>query len=80
MWHWSMAPFMAGNGMFWGGIWWLVGMAATVLFIFLLVRIASPRRCLPTAGDGALDALKLRYARGEIQRDEYERIKKDLER
>jgi putative membrane protein len=82
MWHWGMGPYMMGTGAYWGwGLaWWLGGLALTVLFIVLVVRVAQSHPGHSHAGDSALEALKLRYARGEIQRDEYERIRKDLER
>ena len=58
-------------GLFWvlviGGIAWLV--------VWLVNRPARPNAGIE---ESALDILKRRYARGEISREEYERIKEDL--
>lgn len=77
------------HGMGWGGglmmfIFWVLAILA-VFFLFRLVmgRGDSPRgrssggTAFP--GETALDILKKRYAAGEITREEYERIRKDLE-
>ncbi len=56
--------------------------AAVVWVIVALVRSASGRDTDKTAGtrhDPALDALRERYARGEIDRDTFERMRRDLE-
>ena len=56
---------------FWGlGIWGIVA----------LVRgLSAPRGSDSSKADSALDVLKRRYARGEINKEEYEEKKKDLE-
>ncbi len=72
-----------GNWMsgYWGGYWWLMvlGMILVVVgiafFIVFLVRRSSGGRGL--YGD-PLDELKASYARGEIDREEYLRMKDDL--
>jgi putative membrane protein len=60
--------------------------ALVVLFLFVLgaayavKRVWGQRSSTMTAGDeSALDMLKKRYARGEISRDEFERVKKEIE-
>jgi putative membrane protein len=55
--------------LFWAGIIWLIVWA---------VRRANDRGGSGTAGQSALDIAKTRYARGEITRDQFEQIKKDL--
>ncbi len=61
-----------------GIVFWIVLIA---LVAFALMGLTGSRR-----GNGAgpsknaLDILKERYARGEIDKDEYERMKKDIER
>jgi uncharacterized membrane protein len=67
---------------------WLVVLAALVALCFFAVRAllrASGRAPGgPTAAgwasahDAALDSVRLRYARGEIDRDEFARISTDL--
>jgi putative membrane protein len=76
-------PGMMGWGQGWG---WLVILlmvivwALVILGIIALVRwlwVSGPRR---TAGHGEspLDIVKARYARGEINKEEFEQKKKDL--
>ncbi len=66
MWGWFM-PF--------GGFWFVI--LLVVLFAVLLLR--SPHRHAPPAArSAALDVLEQRYARGEIEREEYLQKKADL--
>lgn len=78
---------MHGNGMMdWGWPTHSLGWIAMLLFWGLaIVGIVAAARWLLSRGSGdsatesALDILKKRYARGEIAREEYERMKRDLE-
>lgn len=89
LWHGNM---MGGNGMmgfgllgflfmflFWGGI-----IALAVWLVSLLFprsasdSTAAPRRDNSPA-QSALETLKLRYAHGELSRDEYRQMRQDLE-
>lgn len=76
-----------GWGMGWGMGWGWIGM---LLFsIFLILAIAWLFRALDlggsagserdSSGDTALDVLRERYARGEIDREEFRNRKQDLE-
>ena len=82
---------MMGPGMMWrGGGWtwgvgmWLGGLAMLVLWgalivgAILVVRLVGgiPGRDVRTS---PLDILKRRYASGEITREQYEQMRKDLE-
>jgi putative membrane protein len=62
--------------LFWGLV--LVGVVALVW-----LTLGRGRERLGVRGSGpeesALDLLKKRYARGEISREEYERMKRELE-
>jgi putative membrane protein len=72
----------------WGAMWIfpLVMMVVVILWIFLLL---GREGCKPPwwqpggpAGGGsesAQDILKKRYARGEITKDEFDRMKKDID-
>ena len=68
-----------GWGMGWwmlfGGLLWLAFWGAVIYLIVAFAR-SSGRRQAPH--DDPLDILKRRYARGEIDRDEYERMRRDL--
>lgn len=56
-----------------GSLLWLLVLVAIGLGIWWLVR-----RMRPTPRDPALDALRERYARGEISREEFEARRRDL--
>jgi putative membrane protein len=77
-WHWGMHPM-------WGV--WGLGMMVMMLgfWILLITGIVLGIRWLVTQGraprqDSALDILRERYARGEINREEFEARKQDLTR
>jgi len=58
----------------------LVGVLTIVGIVFVVkwVLDQTTTRQRETSEDSALDILKKRYARGEINREEYEEKKKDL--
>ncbi len=79
MWGWGN-----WSGMGWG--WMLIGGLLTVLFwvavIWLIVwgirRFSGGGPMSGPSGKSALDIAKERYARGEITKEQFEQIKKDL--
>jgi putative membrane protein len=76
---------MDGMGMMgWGLLGLLFGLL--VLFLFILAAAYGVKwvwRQKPSSAnvhdESALDLLKKRYARGEISREEFERIKREIE-
>jgi putative membrane protein len=74
------------NGIGWGGMWfgplfWLLILGAIVLGVVVLVhnsRTRDQRDHLPPYED-ALEILKKRYARGKITKEQFERMKQDLQ-
>jgi len=66
-----------GIGMGWG---WIIGLVVLVLIVLLIVRSIGPNTegNPPVEAESALDVLKKRYARGEIDKEEFEEKKKDL--
>ncbi len=84
-----MGPWMMGG---WGGwgvganpwlgvvtmIFWVLILAGIGLVVVWALRHVGPRE---TTGSGprALDILKERYARGELTREQYEQMRRDLE-
>jgi len=72
-----MWPYMGSMG-WWMALWWVLGIAVLIL----LVRVAvgwtggSP----PRSDETPEQILKRRYAKGEIDREEYQRRLDDLRR
>ena len=71
------------HGMGWGGgLFMLIFWGLAILGVVFLIRFVLDRR-RPGEAKGpeetALEILKRRYARGEIIREEYERMRRDLE-
>lgn len=84
--RWGYGPSVGNGGYWWMG---LVGMAFQLIFwvaiiaigIYLFKRMGSSRMTVGTFGrPDALDILKERYAKGEIDTDEYQRRKQDLQK
>jgi len=74
--RWGGWPWAAG-GMWLGGLAMLVLWAVAIVGVVLLVRVLGG---LPAGREVTpLDILKRRYASGEITRDQYEQMRKDLE-
>lgn len=66
--------------MFMHSFWILIILAGLFFLVRWLARSPGVRQ-LPAFQDdtGPLEILKQRYARGEIDRDEFERMRRDLE-
>lgn len=73
MWH-----NMGFSGMMWYG--WLFWIIILIAIVYLIVRLTSQggRSSGNQQGETALDILKERFARGEISKEEFESMKKDL--
>lgn len=66
----------------WGmGWWWIAGLIVMAIVVWLVVKAISPTK--PTnaqhSNKSALDILKERYALGEIEKQEFEERKRNLE-
>lgn len=87
-----MGPGMMGWG--WGGYgfgWWGIVMGIVMLLFWVLIiggvvwlvvsllRQGGPGALGPRPRGGALDILRERYARGEITREQYEQMRRDIE-
>lgn len=65
-----------GWGMGWG---WIIGIFLLLLIIWVVVRSLNQNKNIDERpGKSALDILKERYAKGEIDKEEFEARKKDL--
>ena len=72
---------MSGRG--WGfgmGLWWLFWIALLVLVVVAIWRLLQRGNGAASHGSGEspLEILERRYARGEIDQQEYEEKKRDL--
>lgn len=81
---WHMGPHMMGGwGMGWFGMlfslfFWILVIVAIVYLIKYLARASRGDQKPVQQGSNAMDILKERYARGEIDRNEFEQMKNDL--
>ncbi len=66
---------MGGVGMGFGGILWI---AIIALIVFLVWQYLRQNKNLGDSQNSPLEILKQRYAKGEIDREEYEEKKRDL--
>jgi putative membrane protein len=79
-----MEPWM----MNWGfGMWWLIpvmmvafwiAVIAGIFFLFRWLLLSTSKRHEIPPGETALDIAKKRYAKGEISKEEFERLRKDI--
>ena len=71
---------MMHYGFGYGGIFmWIIFLIVIGLLIYFIVQAQKTKGHTPSQNESPLDTLKRRYAKGEIVREEYERMKKDLE-
>lgn len=79
----SMMGWMMGFGLVWVGIWLLLVIAGLAVLIVVLVRLtrgAGHRMSgSPVVASTSLRILDERYARGEIDDDEYHRRRGNLQ-
>ena len=82
---WHMGPGMMGSGwgMGWFGmffmlVFWVLVVVCLIFLIKWLVQTTSGKKEIASAGNRALEILKERYAKGEIDKAEFENKKKDL--
>jgi putative membrane protein len=74
---WGMHDF-GGWWMLFGGIWMLIFWGGLIgLIVWGITRLT--RRDNSTPRNGPLDIAKQRYARGEINKEEFDQMKKDLQ-
>lgn len=81
---WGMGPGMMGGwGMGWLGmiimiVFWVLVIVGLVLLIRWLIQTTRGDREVYRRGSSALEILKERYAKGEIDKEEFEKMKRDL--
>jgi putative membrane protein len=69
---------MMGYG-YYGGFMWLLILVAVIIAIYFLIKLSRFKGTDHSIPETLLDILKKRYAKGEINKEEYEQKKKDLQ-
>ncbi len=74
---------MMFNDLFWGGIWlmWIFRLVFIGLIIWLIMHTINKNQSnknIFQTQESAIDILKKRYARGEITKEQFEQMKKDI--
>ena len=69
---------------FWGGILfaWIFRLVFVGLIVWLIVNAVSNNkhpRNIPYQSETALDILKKRYAKGEVSKEQFEQMKRDIQ-
>ena len=83
-------PWCTGPGMMWGGgmgwfgmifmtVFWVLVIVGLVFLIRWLIQTTKSEKSVVRGGSSALDILKERYAKGEIDKEEFETKKSDLQ-
>lgn len=73
---WPMMHYGFGYG---GMFMWIIFLIVIGLLIYFIVQAQKTKDQAPMQNESPLDVLKRRYAKGELAREDYERMKKDLE-
>lgn len=73
-----MMDGFGGHG--WGmGWWWIIGLIIVIAIVWMVVKgMNRNANAGQNSGKSALEILKERYARGEIEKEEFEERKKNL--
>jgi putative membrane protein len=72
-------PMMHGGYGYGGMLMWIILLIVIGLIIYFIVQAKKTKGQAPTQNESHLDILKKRYAKGEINKEDFERMKKDLE-
>lgn len=74
--HWG--DYGPGMGMGFGWLFMIVFWGLVISVVFFIVQAISGRAGTGQKGESALDILEKRYAKGEITKEEFEKIRNDL--
>ncbi len=74
--RWPMMHYGFGYG---GMYMWIIFLLVIGFLIYFIVQAQKSKGQTPTQNESPLDILKKRYAKGDISKEEYDKMKKDLE-
>ncbi len=77
-WMWSWSYHMGFFSMIMMAVFWIAVIIAVIFLIRWLTATISHKSHGVRSEDSAIEILKIRYAKGEINREEFEQKKKDL--
>ncbi len=77
-WMWSWSYHMGFFSMIMMAVFWVIVIIGIIFLIRWLAASASHKGRDAGSQDSALEILKIRYAKGEINKEEFEQKKKDL--
>jgi putative membrane protein len=71
---------MMHYGFGYGGMFmWIIFLIVIGLLIYFFIQAQKMKGQMPTQNESPMDILKKRYAKGEINREDFDRMKHDLE-
>lgn len=73
---WPMMHYGFGYG---GMFMWIIFLIVIGLLVYFFMQAQKTKGQTPTQGESHLDILKKRYAKGEINKEDFDRMKRDLE-
>ncbi len=73
---WPMMHYGFGYG---GMFMWIIFLIVIGLLIYFIVQVQKTKGQTRAQSESPLDVLKKRYAKGEINKEEFDRMKRDLE-
>lgn len=79
--EWMMGPWWMGGTMWIGWLLGLISLALVALGVVVGIQWLVRGAVLPATArrsDSALDVLRERFVRGDVERDEFERVRQDL--
>jgi putative membrane protein len=62
-----------------GGFMWIILLVIVGVVIYFLIQVSKSKNSDVSTTETPLDILKKRYAKGDIEKEEFEQKKKDLE-
>jgi len=73
---WPMMHYGFGYG---GMFMWIIFLIVIGLLVYFILQSQKTKGQTPAQGESHLDILKKRYAKGEISKEDFDRMKRDLE-